>query len=90
MIDLGLDEYDEARLHHHWLSLGAIAEWRDRLAAEPIDERRIRPGMVPGREDVIVAGAIVLHEVVRRLGAEGCLCSEHDILDGLARSVLES
>ncbi len=88
MIDLGLETYDEAVVHHHWLSLDAIRRWRDVLAGEPIEARRRRPGMVPGREDVIVAGVVILERVVDRLGAPGCLSSEHDILDGLARSVL--
>ena len=90
MIDLSMSEYDEAALHHHWLSLEAIERWRDVLSGEGIDARRQRPGMVPGREDVIAAGAWVLFEVVSRLGAAGCLTSEHDILDGLARSVLQA
>jgi exopolyphosphatase/guanosine-5'-triphosphate,3'-diphosphate pyrophosphatase len=88
MIDLALVDYDEAAVHHHWLSLDAIRGWRDALASESIDDRRRRPGMVPGREDVIVAGAVILERVVDRLGVAGCLSSEHDILDGLARSVL--
>ena len=87
MVDLGLATYDEAAVHHHWLSLEAIAHWRDTLAAETIADRAHRPGMVPGREDVIVAGVVILERVVRRLGAAGCLSSEHDILDGLAQSV---
>jgi exopolyphosphatase / guanosine-5'-triphosphate,3'-diphosphate pyrophosphatase len=88
MIDLSLAVYDEAAVHHHWLSLEAIRRWRDTLGAETIAERGQRAGMVPGREDVIVAGAVILERVVDRLGAVGCLTSEHDILDGLARSVL--
>jgi exopolyphosphatase/guanosine-5'-triphosphate,3'-diphosphate pyrophosphatase len=88
MVDLGLLQYDEAAVHHHWLSLAAIRSLRDSLASETIGDRRGRPGMVPGREDVIVAGAVVLERVVVRLGATGCLTSERDILDGLARSVL--
>ena len=88
MIDLGLAEYDEARVHHHWLSLESIGTWRDTLAAETVAAHRLRPGMVPGREDVIVAGVCILYEVVARLEASGCLSSEHDILDGLALSVL--
>jgi exopolyphosphatase/guanosine-5'-triphosphate,3'-diphosphate pyrophosphatase len=88
MVDLGLLEYDEAKVHHHWLSIEAIRTLRDELAAETTADRRDRPGMVPGREDVIVAGAVVLERVVTRLGAAGCLSSEHDILDGLARSLL--
>jgi exopolyphosphatase/guanosine-5'-triphosphate,3'-diphosphate pyrophosphatase len=88
MIDLGLAVYDEATVHHHWLSKAAIRGWRETLAADTLAERARRPGMVPGREDVIVAGVVILERVVERLGVDGCLSSEHDILDGLARSVL--
>jgi exopolyphosphatase/guanosine-5'-triphosphate,3'-diphosphate pyrophosphatase len=89
MIDLGLEEYDEATVHHHWLSLEAIRHWLGVLSRETVAQRRERAGMVPGREDVIVAGVLILERVVDRLGAAGCLSSEHDILDGLARSVLD-
>jgi exopolyphosphatase/guanosine-5'-triphosphate,3'-diphosphate pyrophosphatase len=39
--------------------------------------------MAPGRGDVIVAGAIVLLEVLRGIGVGRTLVSETDILDGL-------
>ena len=42
--------------------------------------------MVPGREDVIVGGLIVLAATIGRLGLDGCLTSESDILDGLIAS----
>ncbi len=89
MLDLGLATYDEARVHHHWLGLEAIRRLRDELAAATIAQRRDLRGMVEGREDVIVGGAVILERVVVRLGATGCTTSEHDILDGLARSVLD-
>jgi exopolyphosphatase/guanosine-5'-triphosphate,3'-diphosphate pyrophosphatase len=88
MIDLHLDVYDESKVHHHWLSLEGIARWLALLAHETTASRAEHPGMVSGREDVIVAGALILERVVERLGVDGCLSSEHDILDGLARSVL--
>jgi exopolyphosphatase/guanosine-5'-triphosphate,3'-diphosphate pyrophosphatase len=90
MLDLHLPVYDEAAVHHHWLSLDAIRLWRATLASDTIAARSERPGMVPGREDVIVAGVLILERVVDRLGASGCLSSEHDILDGLAQSVLRA
>jgi exopolyphosphatase/guanosine-5'-triphosphate,3'-diphosphate pyrophosphatase len=40
--------------------------------------------MAPGREDVIVAGTVILVEILRRWKAAECLVSERDILDGLA------
>lgn len=88
MIDLHLAEYDEAAVHHHWLSLDTIRRWCATLASDTLEARSNRPGMVPGREDVIVAGVVILERVVDRLGADGCLSSEHDILDGLAMSVV--
>jgi len=44
--------------------------------------------MAPGRGDVIVAGAVILVEVMRRFGYERTLVSETDILDGLAFEAL--
>jgi exopolyphosphatase/guanosine-5'-triphosphate,3'-diphosphate pyrophosphatase len=41
---------------------------------------------VPGRQDVIVGGAMVLDAVMRRFGFAECLVSEADILDGLIAS----
>ena len=43
--------------------------------------------MDPGRQDVIVAGVLILEEVMATLGFETCLVSERDILDGLVESV---
>jgi exopolyphosphatase/guanosine-5'-triphosphate,3'-diphosphate pyrophosphatase len=40
--------------------------------------------MAPGREDVIVAGAVILLEILERWGFQECMVSERDMLDGLA------
>jgi exopolyphosphatase/guanosine-5'-triphosphate,3'-diphosphate pyrophosphatase len=45
--------------------------------------------MHPGRVDVIGAGALVLRRVVDRTGVAEVVVSEHDILDGIAWSLLE-
>jgi len=87
-LHLGLVEYDRDRIHHCVLSAEVVAEWLHRLAAEPAAARLTRPGMDPGREDVIVGGALVLDAVMRRFGFTGCLVSEADILDGLVASQL--
>jgi exopolyphosphatase/guanosine-5'-triphosphate,3'-diphosphate pyrophosphatase len=44
--------------------------------------------MAPGRADVIVAGCLILLEILERWGFEECLVSERDILDGLALEML--
>ena len=90
MIDQGLEHYEHDAVHHHWLSLEVVRSWCDILAGESSASRSKRPGMVAGREDVIVGGIVVLVAVLERLGLEGCLTSESDILDGLVASVLGS
>ena len=87
MIDGDVVAYDRDAVHHRWLSLEGINAWTALLAAETSAQRARRPGMVSGREDVIVGGLIVLQAVLERLGLDGCLTSESDILDGLAASM---
>ena len=46
--------------------------------------------MVPGREDVLVAGLFVLDAVMDRFGVDELLFSESDILDGIVSSLTAS
>ncbi len=83
-LDAGLDHYDRATVHHRRLPRDAVVAWRDRLGSEPPAARLGYSGMVPGREDVIVAGLYVVEAVMTRLGVDELLSSESDILDGIA------
>jgi exopolyphosphatase/guanosine-5'-triphosphate,3'-diphosphate pyrophosphatase len=87
-LQLGLDEYDRDQVHHAVLSLANVLAWYRTLAAEVREARLDRAGMVPGREDVIVGGAMILAEVMSRFGFDECLVSESDILDGMVASLL--
>jgi exopolyphosphatase/guanosine-5'-triphosphate,3'-diphosphate pyrophosphatase len=53
-------------------------------------ERASLPVMAPGRADVIVAGAVILVEVMERFGFDDAVVSETDILDGLVFEMLEA
>ena len=59
-----------------------------RLVAASAAERAALPFMHPGRVDVIPAGALVLQTVVDRMGVGEVVVSEHDILDGIAWSLV--
>jgi exopolyphosphatase/guanosine-5'-triphosphate,3'-diphosphate pyrophosphatase len=85
-LEVGMVTYDRDLVHHVVLSAEAVAGWREALAADTRADRLARPGMVPGREDVIVGGVLVLDAVMARLGFARCLVSEADILDGLVAS----
>ncbi|MFC9795976.1 exopolyphosphatase [Streptomyces sp. NPDC057695] len=86
-IALGLPEYDSEKIHHSRISAAQVAEVAERLLASTHAERAAIPVIHPGRVDVIIAGALVLREIVERVGAPEVVVSEHDILDGIALSV---
>ena len=67
-LDLGLVDYDPERIHGHALSRQAIEEQLERLAELSLDERRNVPGLEPERAPVIVAGAVILDEIVGATG----------------------
>jgi len=81
-------EYERDRIHHAVLTAAQAKEWFHRLAGEDTEARLKRPGMEPGRADVIVGGALMLDAVMARFGFDQCLVSESDILDGLVASQL--
>ncbi|MFI5531665.1 exopolyphosphatase [Kitasatospora sp. NPDC051853] len=87
-IALELPEYDSARIHHARLTVGQVRETARRLLAMDHAERAAIPVMHPGRVDVIGAGALVLLEIMERTGAAELVVSEHDILDGVAWSLV--
>ena len=88
-IALGLPFYDPEAIHRSWLSVAeAERVVLEELARMTTDERSAIPVMAPGRADVIVAGAVILVEVMRRFGFDRALVSETDILDGLALELL--
>ena len=86
-LEQGLEVYDPERIHHFLLGRAEVTRWLGLLASETSGARGERPGMDPGRQDVIVAGVLILEEVMATLGLKTCLVSERDILDGLVESV---
>jgi exopolyphosphatase/guanosine-5'-triphosphate,3'-diphosphate pyrophosphatase len=87
-IALGLPEYDSEAIHRSRISYEQVAEVTARLLAATHDERSRISVMHPGRVDVIVSGALVLLAVMDRVGAREVVVSEHDILDGIALSLV--
>jgi exopolyphosphatase/guanosine-5'-triphosphate,3'-diphosphate pyrophosphatase len=86
-LDMGLQKYERDQVHHAVLTEDSVAHWCETLAAEGISDRARHLGMLDGRQDVIVGGALVLREVMSVLGLATCLVSEADILDGLIQSI---
>lgn len=87
-LKLGIAEYDAEKLHHVTITLLEVEEICRELSALSNRERSVLVGMVPGREDVLLGGALVLAEVAARYGCDRVISSEKDILDGIVLSML--
>jgi exopolyphosphatase / guanosine-5'-triphosphate,3'-diphosphate pyrophosphatase len=88
-LDLGDAEYDPARTHGHRVPLASIETQLERLAAMTNEDRLSVPGIEPGRAPVIVAGIVVLREVMRSYGLDEIEVSERDVLHGAAFAAAE-
>ncbi|MFC5993853.1 exopolyphosphatase [Pseudonocardia hispaniensis] len=86
-----LPSYDPDAVHLSRLSRDELGEVAQRLLRTPRSERAKLGALHPGRVDVIGAGALIVDvlsdELHARAGISELVISEHDILDGIARSI---
>ncbi len=85
-IDQGLEPYDPGRVHGYRLGMQRIQRMLSRLSSLPLAERLRVPGLHPGRAPTIVAGTVILVQVMRAFGLQEIEVSELDILHGSALS----
>ena len=83
-LDLGLEREEPELVHGHRMSAETIATQVKQLAAMPVEEIRRLRGMHPERAPVIVAGAVVVREVLSHFGLAELEVSERDIMHGAA------
>jgi exopolyphosphatase/guanosine-5'-triphosphate,3'-diphosphate pyrophosphatase len=83
-IDQELDPYDPERVQGYSLTREACERILERLAAIPLKQRRQVAGLHPDRAPTIVAGAVILREVLTVFALDRVEVSEHDILRGAA------
>jgi exopolyphosphatase/guanosine-5'-triphosphate,3'-diphosphate pyrophosphatase len=80
---LKLTRYDPARVHNFRLGLHAVREIEQHLMRQARAERKKMIGLEPGREDVIVAGTLILRTVMEILGFQECLVSDLGLREGI-------
>ena len=83
-IEQQLAEYSHADVHGYELELAAIQRMCSSLSAKTLDERLEVTGLIAGRAPTIVAGAVILIQVMRAFDLGRVEVSEHDILWGAA------
>lgn len=87
-IALGHTEYRSDLLHGAIISAKQVSEVAAQLRSMSREQKAAIPAMHPGRVDVIAAGALVLDLIMQEVKLPELVVSEHDILDGLALSLV--
>jgi exopolyphosphatase/guanosine-5'-triphosphate,3'-diphosphate pyrophosphatase len=80
---LGLASYDPARVHGTHLTLEIITEQRRTLSKLNHSQRGLVPGLHEGRTDVIVAGTIIVEQLLRLSNRNALLISDRGVRYGL-------
>ena len=78
----GMERYDAGKVHGYRVDAAVLDEELASLASMPLAERRGVTGLDPERAPVIVAGFVILSQVLRLAGVDGYTASETDILQG--------
>ncbi|SDG78582.1 exopolyphosphatase / guanosine-5'-triphosphate,3'-diphosphate pyrophosphatase [Lentzea fradiae] len=88
----GLEVYNSDDIHLSRITLDNVRHITDSILSMTHDDRASLGPMHPGRVDVICGGVVVLRaiaeELENRAGIRTLVCSEHDILDGIAFSLV--
>jgi exopolyphosphatase/guanosine-5'-triphosphate,3'-diphosphate pyrophosphatase len=80
---LELKRYDPARINGVVLERPWLVDLHTRLADMPVAARRGIVGLEPGREDIILAGALVTVEIMDTFGFSRLTVSDAGLLEGL-------
>lgn len=88
-MDLRMDPYVPYRVNGYPLAATWIESLIARLASMSLAERRELPGLEAGREDIILGGALIVHEILLGLDRARMLASDAGLLEGLLLDLVE-
>ncbi len=82
-LDMRMRTYDPERVHGYRLSYARLEEMFASLSRMRAAERLRLPGMERGREDLIIAGTLIVLETLKKFGADEMVVSEWGIREGV-------
>jgi exopolyphosphatase/guanosine-5'-triphosphate,3'-diphosphate pyrophosphatase len=88
-MDQALTEYDPARINGYILTRSSLDRLVNKLSVSALDERRTMAGLEAGREDIILAGAVVAQEIMERCKARQMLVSDWGLREGIVFDLYE-
>jgi exopolyphosphatase/guanosine-5'-triphosphate,3'-diphosphate pyrophosphatase len=83
-VQLGIDDYDPTLVNGHVLSMEGIGSLVKEFLSMTSQQRLAMKGMEKGREDLIVAGSLMVLEVMERWGFQEMIVSDWGLLEGIA------
>ncbi len=82
-MDQQLSVYDAAKIHNYVLTLDVVTRLEAQLLGRSKQQREGLPGLERGREDVIVAGAIILRTMMETRGMPNVRVSDLGLREGV-------
>ena len=82
-MDQRLEVYVPLRIHNYSLSLDTVHRMVAELVPRTHAQRQELAGLEPGREDLILAGTLILLESMERFGFTDCLVSDYGLREGV-------
>lgn len=89
-VDQHMETYDSVRVNGTEVFPVTLAGVLDRLAGMTLEQRRHVTGLQPGRASVIVAGMLILQDVLQLAHTGSFIVSESDILQGMVMDAAQS
>ncbi|HBA87639.1 MAG TPA: exopolyphosphatase [Geobacter sp.] len=86
-IHIGMKDYDYRRVNNHTMPLSEVERIYEMLKPLAPVERLQVPGLEPGREDLIIAGVLVVLLTMRVFGFQTFKVSDSGLLEGLILGV---
>lgn len=87
-IDQGMEEYKPEMINGYQLSLDRLQELYNYLSGITLLERRKIPSLEKGREDVILAGILIILRTMELLGFNEMVISDAGLLEGVMIALL--
>jgi exopolyphosphatase/guanosine-5'-triphosphate,3'-diphosphate pyrophosphatase len=88
-IKLGLEAYDPGRINGCTLTRDEIDDMILTLGRLTREERKTVRGLEPGREDIIIAGAVITREIMARFRRISMLVNDWGLREGIVLDLYE-
>lgn len=88
-MDMGLDHYEPSRINNHLLTFDTVKRLFNLMLPLTLSERRKFKSLEDGREDLILAGAMIVLKTMEVFGFDRMLVSDGGLLEGVLMDMVE-